>query len=360
MAGVHWLGTAGIISKSEHTTHISWGNDAMRIRAIYWTLGILVLGIAAPPAGAGSLPKQWWPSQWGPDDQLGALNRLTPAKVLEAASLIRAGVVYDMTRVYEEDMPLFNLTPQSRKYTLTVPGSPSWGPMGDNRLVWNEDYICGHLTQDGTQFDALAHMATQLGEPGDLRNIRYYNGFSHAEIGTGRGFTKLGVEQVTPIFTRGVLIDVAAYKGRMYEGGQEVTLADIRGALKRQGMSEAEIHPGDALFYHTGWGSLWKVDNDRFNSSSPGLTPAAGDWAVSKEVVLVGTDNWSVEAIPGPDPSTFAPNHQKFLVEQGIYILENLDFSRLIDAGVYEFAFVFGAVPFKGATGSPGRPFAIR
>jgi kynurenine formamidase len=47
-------------------------------------------------------------------------------------------------------------------------------------------------------------------------------------------------------------------------------------------------------------------------------------------------------------------------VENGIYIMENLDFSKLIAAEVYEFAFVFGAIPMKGATGSPGRPFAIR
>ena len=79
-----------------------------------------------------------------------------------------------------------------------------------------------------------------------------------------------------------------------------------------------------------------------------------------KKVVLVGSDNEAVKAIPGPDPDNFGPNHQKFLVENGIYIMENLDFSRLIKAGVYEFAFVFGAMPIKGATGSPGRAFAIR
>ena len=232
--------------------------------------------------------------------------------------------------------------------------------MGSNKLVWNEDFISGHLTQDGTQFDALCHMGTRLGEPGDMDELRYYNGLSHTEIGDGHGFKKLGVENVTPIFTRGVLIDVAAYKGRMYDRGEEVTLADIRGALEKQGMSETDIRPGDALFYHTGWGSLWKVDNDRFNSGTPGMTVKAGDWVVDKKVVLVGTDNWAVEAIPGPDPELFAPNHQKFLVQYGIYIMENLDFSALIDAGVYEFAFVFGAQPIKGATGSAGRAFAIR
>ena len=304
--------------------------------------------------------KKWWPSEWGADDQLGALNRLTPEKVLTAASLIKQGKIYDMGRVFEEDMPLFDLTPQHRKYTLTVPGATSWGPLGENRLAWNEDYIAGHITQDGTQFDSLSHMATVTGKPGDLNEVRYYNGHSHAEIGTGRGFTKLGVEHVAPIFTRGILIDIAGYKGRMLECTEEVTIADLHAALQRQGMDEDVIRPGDALFYYTGWGTLWKTDNTRFNQCVPGLTDKAGDWVVDQQVVLVGTDNWAVETIPGPDPSQFAPNHQKFLVENGIYIMENIDFSALLQDSVYEFAFVFGAIPFKGATGSPARPFAIK
>lgn len=302
----------------------------------------------------------WWPSEWGAADRLGALNRLTPAKVLEAASLITTGTVYDMTFVYEESMPLFGLTPFRRKYTLLVPGSPTYAALGENKLFWNEDYISGHITQDGTQFDALCHMGTEHGAANDPREQRYYNGLTQTEVSDGRGCKQLGVEHTTPIFTRGILLDIAGLKGRMLERSEEITVEDIEAALARQGMSAKDIRPGDALFYHTGWASLWKVDNEKFNSGTPGLSPAAGDWVVGKQVVLVGTDNWAVEAIPNPNPDLFAPNHQKFLVESGIYIMENLDFSRLIAAKVYEFAFVFGAVPFKGATGSPGRPFAIR
>ena len=304
--------------------------------------------------------EKWWPSEWGADDQLGALNRLTPAKVLAAAGLITEGKIYDMGRVFEEDMPLFDLTPQYRKYSLTVPGAPSWGPMGENRLAWNEDYISGHITQNGTQFDSLSHMATFTGKPGDLNEVRYYNGYSHADIGTGRGFSKLGVEHVTPIFTRGVLIDVAGLKGRMLECTEEVTLTDLHAALKRQGMDESVIQPGDALFYYTGWGTLWKTDNNKFNSCVPGLSDKAGDWMVDRKVILVGTDNWAVETSPEPDPTQFALNHQKFLVENGIYIMENINFSALLLDKAYEFAFVFGAIPFKGATGSPARPFALK
>jgi kynurenine formamidase len=335
----------------------------VKIKSSYlvsFVLFIISSCVYAEEGTAGYTPDRWWPSEWGADDQLGALNRLDATKVLQAASMIKQGTIYDMTRVYSEDMPLFNLTPGTRKFTISIPGAPSWGPLGKNKLVWNEEFISGHLGQDGTQFDALCHMGTVLGKPGDLNGIRYYNGHTHADIGGGRGFTKLGVEQVTPIFTRGVLIDVAGYKGRMMEVSEEFSLKDIKAALKKQGMSVDDIEAGDALFYHTGWGSLWGMDNARFNSGTPGMSDKAGDWVVEKKVVLVGTDNWAVEAIPGPDPDNFAPNHQKYLVENGIYIMENLDFSSLIAAKVYEFAFVFGAIPFKGATGSPGRPFAIR
>lgn len=61
-------------------------------------------------------------------------------------------------------------------------------------------------------------------------------------------------------------------------------------ALKRQGLSEDAIRPGHALFYHTGWGALWKVNNAKSNSGTSGLSIAAGDWVVDREVVLVGTD----------------------------------------------------------------------
>jgi kynurenine formamidase len=68
---------------------------------------------------------------------------------LAAASLIQTGTIYDMGRVFEEEMPLFSLTPKPRKYSLTIPGAPSWGPLGENKLLWNEDYIAGHLSQNG-------------------------------------------------------------------------------------------------------------------------------------------------------------------------------------------------------------------
>jgi len=317
--------------------------------------------LAMPAAAQDSMERaKWWPSEFGADDQIGAANRLTPAKVLEAASLIKTGTVVDMAQTFEEDMPLFALTPYKRTYRLTIPGAPTYGPMGENKLVWNEDHISGEITQDGTQFDSLAHMGTVYTDEDGTSEVRYYNGWKQSEIGDGHGFKKLGVEHAPPIFTRGVLIDVAAaIAPRVLDVGDAIEVADLEKALKKQGMTLDDIREGDALFIHTGWDRYWKTDNEKFNSGTPGLSPAAGDWVVTKKVALVGTDNWAVEAIPDKGARLFAPNHQKFLVENGIYIMENMKFSGLIEKKAWTFAFAFGAVPFKGATGSPARPMAI-
>lgn len=326
-----------------------------------WQLALALALVGLPAAAQDSLERtKWWPSEFGADDQIGAANRLTPAKVLEAAQLIKTGTVVDLAQVFEEGMPLFALTPYKRTYRLTIPGAPTYGPMGENKLSWNEDHISGEITQDGTQFDSLAHMGTTYRDRDGTSEVRYYNGLKQSEIGDGHGFKKLGVEHVPPIFTRGILIDVAAaIAPRVLDVGDAIEVADLEAALRKQGMTSGDIHEGDAVFINTGWARYWKTDNDKFNSGTPGLSPAAGDWIVSKKVALVGTDNWAVEAIPDKGGRLFAPNHQKFLVENGIYIMENMKFSGLIEKRAWTFAFAFGAVPFKGATGSPARPMAI-
>ncbi len=307
---------------------------------------------------------KWWPSEYGADDQKGAANRLGPDKVLAAAKLIKTGEVIDMTHVVEAEMPLFSLAPPGRKFIHIIlggdGGGPSYGPMGENKLVWNDEFIGGNITQNGTQFDSLSHMGTAYKNENGETEVRYYNGFKHSDIANSQAFKKLGIENVPPVFTRGILIDIQGYLGRAMTSTEQISVDDLKSALKKQGLSEQDIEPGDALFYNTGWVDKWNVDdNEAFHATSPGLSPQAGDWVVSKKVLLVGTDNWTVETIPDPDGRLFAPNHQKFLIENGIYIIENMDFRKLIAKKVYRFAFSVGPIPIKGATGSPVRPFAI-
>jgi kynurenine formamidase len=285
----------------------------------------------------------WYPSRWGAEDQRGAANRITPAKVLEAKSLIMRGQTYQLGRVYEAGMPLFG----TRHYSLRIP--KVFGPNGTNEMYFHDEIISGELGQVGTQFDGLGHAGI-----GDL----FYNGNRGSEFAKAEGLTKLGIENVGALVTRGVLIDVAAFKGQpMLAGGYEITRADVEGALKRQNVA---IRSGDVVLFHTGWGSLWIKDNAKFSANAPGIGLDAARYLVEREIVLAGSDTWGVEVVPNPDATLAFPVHQLFIARNGIYIFENLVTEELARDSTYEFAFMFAPLRLKGATGSPGNPLAIR
>jgi hypothetical protein len=117
-----------------------------------------------------------------------------------------------------------------------------------------------------------------MGEPGDKSEMRWYNGHAAADFSTAYGLTKLGVENCKPFFTRGHLVDMVGLKGRMIEVGEVITVADLRAAFQKQGMSESDVKPGDAIFFNTGWSQLWGKNNDKFNSGEPGIGLEIAKW----------------------------------------------------------------------------------
>jgi kynurenine formamidase len=306
----------------------------------------LLIAVALAAAAGGVALGQadsWFPSRWGAADQRGAANRITPAKVLEAKSMITAGNLYQLGRPYENGMPMVGV----RHFSLRIP--QAIGPLGSNKTIYHDDLVSGELGQIGTQFDALGHLGI-----GDL----FYNGNDRKDFAKTDGLAKLGVEHAGAIVTRGVLVDVAAFKGvARLDGGYEITAADLQGALRKQG---TEIHSGDVVLLHTGWGTLWMVDNAKFGASAPGIGLAAGRYLVDREIVMIGADTWSMEVVPNPDPDLQFPVHQLLLARNGIYIFENLLTEELARDRVYEFAFFFAPLKLKGATGSPGNPIAVR
>jgi kynurenine formamidase len=286
---------------------------------------------------------RWYPSRWGADDQRGAANRVTPAKVLEAKGLITKGTIYQLGRVYEAGMPL----PATRHFSLHIP--QAYVIPSKNQGIYHDEVVSGELGQIGTQFDGLGHFGI-----GDL----FYNGNRRADFAQPGGLTKLGIENVGAIVTRGVLIDVARLRGvPQLQAGYEVTAKDVTDALQRQRL---EIRPGDVVLIHTGWGSLWKKDNARYLGSAPGLGVAAAQLLADKEVTVVGADTSAVEVSPNPDKSLAAPVHQLLIARNGIYLHENIVTEDLARDEVYEFAYIFAPLRLKGATGSPGNPIAIR
>jgi kynurenine formamidase len=314
-------------------------------------VGMSVALASLPTAVAQDTPMgpKWWPSEWGPEDQRGAMNRITPQKILQAVSLIKEGKIYQLGRVYEQGMPLSG----NRVFVLTIPGLPSSGPQGKNAIVANSEMVTAEIGQVGTQFDGLGHIGVHVnGE--DL----FYNGFKLSEFGDAYGLKKLGIENVGVIFTRGVLLDIAAYKGvERIELPYIVTVADIEGTLAKQ---KVDIQEGDVVLFHTGHGTLWMKDNEKYKSGTPGPGVTAIKWLLEKKIVMVGSDTPATEAFPGENTDRFAEAHQQLITRNGVYNHENLDLSALAKEKVYEFVYVFAPLRLKGATGSPGNPFAIR
>jgi kynurenine formamidase len=286
---------------------------------------------------------RWYPSRWGADDQRGAANRITPAKVLQAKQLITQGRIYQLGRVYEAGMPL----QATRHYSLHIPQAYVLG--GKNQGVYHDEVVSAEIGQVGTQFDGLGHFGI-----GDF----FYNGNRRADFAQPGGLTRLGIENVGPLFTRGVLIDVARLRGvPQLDGGYEITVADLKNALARQ---RVDLGAGDVVLIHTGWGSLWMKDNAKYLATAPGIGLAAAQFLADSEVAVVGADTSAVEVSPNPDKDLAVPVHQLLIARNGIYLHENIATEELARDGVYEFAYIFSPLRLKGATGSPGNPIAVR
>jgi kynurenine formamidase len=304
---------------------------------------VVIVGVVAAATIARGQTDRWYPSRWGAADQRGAANRITPAKVLEAKNAIQKGQIYQLGHVYEAGMPMFG----TRHFSIRIP--QAFAMPGKNEAVYHDEVISGELGQIGTQFDGLGHLGM-----GDL----FYNGNRRSEFAQAEGLTKLGIENVGAIVTRGVLIDVAKFKGvDQLPGSYEITVADLKGALQKQNV---QIRSGDVVLIHTGWSSLWMKDNTKYGATEPGIGVAAAQFLADAEVVVVGADTWGVEVMPNPDASLSAPVHQLLLARNGIYLHENLITAELARDNAYEFMYSFAPLRLKGATGSPGNPIAIR
>jgi kynurenine formamidase len=283
------------------------------------------------------------PSQWGANDERGSMNHQKPEAVLKATRLIRKGEVFELGRVLSSTMPLFG----TRIFDLYT--KRTFMNSAPNRRGSNEELVVTELGQVGTQFDGFTHQTI-----GDS----VYNCVKVDEIATRSGFTRLGIEKVGMVFTRGVLIDVAGLKGvDMLAPSYEITVNDLQQALARQGLS---LQPGDAILLNTGWGRLWEKDNTRYLGPSPGIGVAATEWLAKQDPLLIGGDTGPVEVVPNPDPQLNQPVHQMLLVQRGIHLLENLKLDDLSEKRLYEFAFLMQPLKIKGGTGSTVAPVAVR
>ena len=313
------------------------------------TIAALMLGLTV--AGADARAQSWQPpadaercpSKWGAGDERGSINHMKPETVLRASRLIQSGEVFELGRVLNGSMPFVG----TRRFDVHLKRTVM-NPQ-PNRRGSNEEIVHTEIGQVGTQFDGFSHQTIGPG---------FYNCIQVDGVATRTGFTRLGVEKVGMLMTRGVLIDVAALRGvNQLSEAYEITARDLQDALARQKLT---LQPGDAVLIHTGWGQLWNQDNARYLKANPGIGVGAAEWLAKQDPMLVGADNGPVEVNPNPDPQLNQPVHQIMLVVNGIHLLENLRLEDLAARRVYEFAFVMQPLKIQGGTGSTVAPVAIR
>ena len=201
----------------------------------------------------------------------------------------------------------------------------------------------------GTHIDALCHQAEDL---------HLYGGQEiNPGVQTSQGFTKLGAETIAPIITRGILLDIARYRGVDYIGvGKPIQLDELESASQKQGVS---IDQGDVVLLRTGNGSLWQDPTTYLQAG--GVSAGVSFWLAERGVRAVGADNmtWDEIGVVDPGLQVSLPGHLILLVRHGIYILENLFLEELARDQCYEFTFICLPLKLRGATGSPVRPIAI-
>src|SRR5262249_47052498 len=183
----------------EQQTH---REDIMQRIAFGAVLGAMLMGgsaaLAQTPSWTPPPESARCPSKWGAGDERGSANHMKPQSVLNATKLIKTGEVIELGHVLSADMPLST----SRTFNMSLKRTSA--PAGTNRRTGNEEIITAEMGQVGTQFDGFTHQSQD--------NV-HYNCFKTADIETRNGFSKLGIQNVGMLMTRGVLIDVAGFKG---------------------------------------------------------------------------------------------------------------------------------------------------
>ncbi|MET0220559.1 MAG: cyclase family protein [Tardiphaga sp.] len=306
---------------------------------------VLCCSIALSSAVGTAKAQDWTKSKWGPEDEIGAANYMTPELVMKAASLVKTGKTYALGIPVDTKTPAY--PPRSFKITIVQPGQAGSSGIGPNKATYNDDII-DTWVGIGSQLDGLGHLGVEH---------VYYNGNKLADFADPTGLKKLGIEKVPPIVTRGVLLDMAAYYNTdIVKEGTAFNVKEIDEAARKQGV---EIRRGDVVIFHTGWLGLIGKDDKRYSAGEPGLGVEGAKYLTSKGVVAVGADTWAVETIPFESQNVFEV-HQILLAMNGTYILENMDTAALAADKGYEFLFVLGQPRWRGGVQSMINPIAIR
>lgn len=298
---------------------------------------------------AASAAKDCMPSKWGPDDEIGAANYVTPQQVLAATKLVKMGQSHPLGIVVETTTPAY--PPRTVSLQLVQPGQHNGRGLTQDfgwDVIYNDD-LAQLWFGIGPQIDGFGH----LGEAG-----LYYNCNKAIDINHVTGIKKLGVHNIPPLIGRGVLVDMAKHFGvDTLVAGQAFGSADIKAAAKAQGV---KFRQGDVILLHTGWTDAMLDSNPTaWVSGEPGPNNEGMVYLASLNPMAVGADTWGVEPVPPPEGDKVFYGHVTLLQENGIYILETMNTGRLAKEGVNEFMFVLGQARIKGTVQMIINPVAM-
>lgn len=291
------------------------------------------------------------------NDEIGLIHTKGPQDIVSALSLVSQGTVYDLDSGRWPGMPLF---PAHPPFILTSYRSPhgwrnqhdfdEWLGKNPVNMGLNTEIMIG-TAHTGTHIDALSHITC-----GD--DSHWHGGYAEADYLGDFGPLTAEASSIAPFICRGVLIDIAAYKGvDILPGQAHINVEDVEGALERQGI---EVREGDAVLFRTGYMQVWDTDAERqAQHYGSGIDHDVAVWLGERGVVLAGGDTESLERNPSADPDNPHPVHIELLIKRGIHILELVHVEQLARDGVHEFLFICLPLRIRGATGSMVRPVAV-
>lgn len=295
-------------------------------------------------------PSNW--GRWGEKDERGAANFASGEVTAAAAGLVRTGRVVSMAdEVRRDGVPVAPArTPATHLMSLDGGDFAAGFAMRDSDHGVADDYVF-MACQGTTHVDALCHL---------WYDQQLYNGYSANRV-RSYGATRLGIENMVHLATRGVFLDVARARGVDHLGDTDVIGADeLRDLCAAQGVS---VREGDCVVIRTGWRRVHDTDPARYHASSPGIDLSAAQWLAESHVSAVASDNVAVEVMTSEhtfnngDP---APECHKLLIRDcGVYLFELLNLEELAEAQPSEFFFVAAPLRITGGAGSPVNPLAI-
>lgn len=290
--------------------------------------------------------------------EIGPVGDIPAAQVVRAAKMIRTGRMISLAAVRYPGMPLFPGHPPFQVTTYRSPrglvntGATPWGPDNGIGLGYMAEVISG-TAHSGAHVDGLAHMT--VGDEG-----RWFGGGTADEHLGDFGPLFGDGAKLPPIFTRGVLLDVAGHRGvECLPAGAAIDADELRAVARAQ---QVDIGRWDVVCIRTGYMGLWPDADAMAAHRTPGPDLSAALWLAERGVVATGTDTETYEVQPtnAPgDPHNPQPVHVALLIDRGIHLMESLDLEALAAQRITQFCFVALPLKIAGATGSMIDPVAV-